>query len=173
MTTFGSSLNRNTPTKKDKAAASENAKSSSSASPLRSFRKPGNTNSSSKPKAKVSLEDQNSQDFVPITNSGKKKKRVLTEHQKDKMTSRPQNIPALYSEVSREDSMAMMAIPAEFDSQSSSSFQVRAQTRFVVALESNLWLSSQCSIIQTDRKSCVIPLPTTANAFHATFRERK
>ena len=129
VTTFGSFLNRNTPTKKDKATPSAENAASSSASPLRTFRKPGNSsNSASKPKPKVSLEDQNSQDFVPITNSGRKKKRVLTEHQKDKMTSRPQNIPALYSEVSREDSMAMMAIPAEFDSQSSSSFQVRSYT---------------------------------------------
>ena len=134
VTTFGSFLNRNTPTKKqapplaaDKAPSSENG-ASSSASPLRTFRKPGSSSSSSCKKPKVSLEDQNSQDFVPITNSGRKKKRVLTEHQKDKMTSRPQ-IPALYSEVSRDqDSMAMLAIPAEFDSQSSASFQVRAYT---------------------------------------------
>ena len=116
MTTFGSFLNRNTPTKEVPAATAKKAENSS---PLRSFRKPGKSPAAAK--QKVSLEDQSSQDFVPITNSGKKK-RVLTEHQKDKMTTRPQ-IPALYSEVSREDSMAML-IPQEFDSQSSTSFQV-------------------------------------------------
>ena len=117
VTTFGSFLNRNTPTKE--APAPTKKAENETSSPLRSFRKPGKSPAAAK--QKVSLEDQSSQDFVPITNSGKKK-RVLTEHQKDKMTTRPQ-IPALYSEVSREDSMAML-IPQEFDSQSSTSFQV-------------------------------------------------
>ena len=44
-----------------------------------------------------------------------RRKRVLTEHQKDKMTSRHDDIPALYSELSRDDSV--INLPPEFQSQ--------------------------------------------------------
>ena len=50
------------------------------------------------------LEDESSQDFVPIKPKTSKK-RVLTDHQKDVMTSRHDDIPALYSELSRDDSV--------------------------------------------------------------------
>ncbi len=66
--------------------------------------------------AKVNLEDESSQDFVPITSSSQKK-RLLTEHQKDKLSSRRDDIPALYSELSRDDSQAQM--PSRFFSQQS------------------------------------------------------
>ena len=50
------------------------------------------------------LEDENSVNFVPIKSAGGKR-RVLTDHQKDKMTSRHDDIPALYSDLSRDDSI--------------------------------------------------------------------
>ena len=64
-----------------------------------------------------SLLDEDSSDFV-VVKSSPRKKRVLTEHQKSVMTSRHDDIPALYSELSRDDSI--IQLPAEFQSQDSS-----------------------------------------------------
>jgi len=67
-------------------------------------------------KKKGVLEDDSSQDFVAIKSSVPKK-RVLTDHQKDVMTSRHDDIPALYSELSRDDSI--IHLPSQFMSQHS------------------------------------------------------
>ena len=64
---------------------------------------------------KMFLEDESSQDFVKIT-SPKVKKRPLTDHQKDILTSRRDDIPALYSELSRDDSQ-IAPLPEQFQSQ--------------------------------------------------------
>ena len=64
---------------------------------------------------KLLIEDENSQDFVKISSPGVKK-RPLTDHQKDLMTSRRDDIPALYSELSRDDSQ-IGPLPAQFNSQ--------------------------------------------------------
>ena len=71
--------------------------------------------SSEKNKPKIILEDENSQDFVKIS-SPVLKKRPLTDHQKDKLTSRRDDIPALYSELSRDDSQ-LVCLPEQFQSQ--------------------------------------------------------
>merc|ERR1719264_936908 len=62
------------------------------------------------------LDDEDSALFVPIKTTPKAK-RVLTDHQKDVLTSRHDDIPALYSELSRDDSVVML--PAQFSSQDS------------------------------------------------------
>ena len=67
------------------------------------------------------LGEEDSQGFVVVKPSPKRTKRVLTEHQKDVMTSRHDDIPALYSELSRDDSI--IQLPAEFQQDSSSSSQ--------------------------------------------------
>lgn len=105
---FGSFLKRNgaTPTKAELKEGS---------SPWK-FKKP--SSDSKVAKVQKSLEDESSQDFVKITPSKKSKKRVLTDHQKDVLTSRKDDIPALYSELSREDS-SQIGLPVEFASQSS------------------------------------------------------
>ena len=64
---------------------------------------------------KIFLEDESSQDFVKIS-SPKVKKRPLTDHQKDILTSRRDDIPALYSESSRDDSQ-IPPLPDQFQSQ--------------------------------------------------------
>ena len=64
---------------------------------------------------KLLIEDESSQDFVKISSPGVKK-RPLTDHQKDLMTSRRDDIPALYSELSRDDSQ-VGPLPAQFNSQ--------------------------------------------------------
>ena len=64
---------------------------------------------------KIFLEDESSQDFVKIS-SPKVKKRPLTDHQKDILTSRRDDIPALYSELSRDDSQ-IAPLPEQFQSQ--------------------------------------------------------
>merc|ERR550519_2659078 len=69
-----------------------------------------------KKKSLSPLEDESSQDFVPIKSKAPKK-RVLTEHQKDVLTSRHDDIPALYSELSRDDSV--INLPSQFMSQPS------------------------------------------------------
>ena len=66
-------------------------------------------------KAKMSIDEENSQDFVKIQ-SPSNKKRVLTEHQKDIMRQRRDDIPALYSEISRDDSVSIANIPTMFES---------------------------------------------------------
>ncbi len=92
-------------------AKQPDANGGATGSPLRNFRKPG-------PK-RVALEDESTQDFVPITNSAKKR-RPLTEHQKEKLLARHDDIPALYSELSRDDSqMGAPALPSQFMSQAS------------------------------------------------------
>ena len=58
------------------------------------------------------LGEEDSQGFVVVKPSPKRTKRVLTEHQKDVLTSRHDDIPALYSELSRDDSI--IQLPAEF-----------------------------------------------------------
>ena len=62
------------------------------------------------------LEDEDSAMFVKIT-TPKREKRVLTEHQRDVLTSRHDDIPALYSELSRDDSQILL--PPEFSTQDS------------------------------------------------------
>ena len=64
---------------------------------------------------KTFLEDESSQDFVKIS-SPILKKRPLTDHQKDILTSRRDDIPALYSELSRDDSQ-IAPLPEQFQSQ--------------------------------------------------------
>ena len=89
---FGSFLNK-TPTKDSASPAKPSSASKKGKdSPWQTFKKPSSA-------VKKSLEDESSKDFVPITNN--KKRRVLTEHQKDVMRSRRDDIPALYSELSR------------------------------------------------------------------------
>ena len=73
-------------------------------------------------KKPTALEDEDSQMFVKIT-SPANRKRVLTDHQKDRMTSSRSDIPALYSELSRDDSIGLVDLPAEFQSQNSLSSQ--------------------------------------------------
>ena len=75
---------------------------------------------SPKPKAnkKINIDEESSQDFVVIQ-SPSNKKRVLTDHQKDIMRQRRDDIPALYSEISRDDSVSVANIPTMFDSQNS------------------------------------------------------
>ena len=68
------------------------------------------------------MEDENSQDFVKIL-SPVVKKRPLTDHQKDKLTSRRDDIPALYSEHSIDDSQTV-SIPAQFQSQNESDMSI-------------------------------------------------
>ena len=60
----------------------------------------------------VNIDEENSQDFVKISSpmSLSAKKRLLTEHQKEKMRQRKDDIPALYSELSRDDSMSMSSL---------------------------------------------------------------
>jgi hypothetical protein len=131
-TTFGSFLNR-TPTKEmAKKDSIISASASSIASPFKNFKKPDKTTTT--PNIH-SLEDESSQDFVPITNSGKKR-RVLTDHQKHKMTSRSHDIPALYSELSRDDS-SVLEIPEQFDSQLSSSLTIGNEDDSQMAMDSS------------------------------------
>lgn len=68
-------------------------------------------------KSLFTLEEENSSDFVKISPASKKR-RPLTEHQKEKLTTRNDDIPALYSEVSRDES-SVGKLPLQFDSQSS------------------------------------------------------
>lgn len=81
------------------------------------FARPAQLPSSAKKPAKplFSLEEENSSDFVKISPASKKR-RPLTEHQKEKLTSRSDDIPALYSEVSR-DASGLEKLPSQFDSQ--------------------------------------------------------
>ena len=121
--TFGSFLNR-TPTKTNSATSSPAA----AASPFRQFKKPEvtstatatptNTKKSRASSTRHSLEDESSQDFVPIGHGSKNKRRVLTDHQKEKLATRSHDIPALYSELSRDDS-SVLDLPPQFQSQNS------------------------------------------------------
>jgi hypothetical protein len=67
---------------------------------------------------KTNIDEENTQDFVPIS-SPSSKKRPLTEHQKDILRQRKDDIPALYSELSRDDSMSLVSLPQQFESQTS------------------------------------------------------
>jgi len=69
----------------------------------------------------LALEEEDSAMFVPIKPK-ELKKRLLTDHQKDKMTSRHDDIPALYSTLSRDDSV--IQLPPQFMSQNSLSNNV-------------------------------------------------
>ena len=115
-TAFGSFLSKSsTPSKSAETNGASSSplsskKDAKSNTPQR-FKKP-------EPAKKKSLEDESSQDFVPITNSAGRKRRPLTEHQKDRMTSRRDDIPALYSELSRGDD-SNLTIPPQFQSQMS------------------------------------------------------
>jgi len=70
------------------------------------------------------LEDEDSALFVPIK-STPKGKRVLTDHQKDVMTARHDDIPALYSELSRDNSI--INLPPQFASQNSMDASVSSE----------------------------------------------
>ncbi|KAK8725168.1 hypothetical protein OTU49_010733 [Cherax quadricarinatus] len=72
------------------------------------------TKEKSKPKTK--LEDMKDEDFVKII-SPSSKKRVLTEHQIERMSERRSDIPALYSELSQAVSQDLL--PSHFASQNS------------------------------------------------------
>ena len=56
---------------------------------------------------KINIDEENSQDFVTIQ-SPKTKKRPLTEHQKEKLRQRRDDIPALYSDLSVDNSQPML-----------------------------------------------------------------
>ena len=62
------------------------------------------------------LDEEDSAMFVPIKTTPKGK-RVLTDHQREVLTSRHDDIPALYSELSRDDSVVVL--PDQFSSQDS------------------------------------------------------
>ena len=80
------------------------------------FAKPGSATKKPPPsKSLFGLEDESSRDFVKISPANKKR-RPLTEHQKEKFTHPSDDIPALYSEVSR-DEMSSNKLPPLFDSQ--------------------------------------------------------
>ena len=82
------------------------------------------------------LGEEDSQGFVVVKPSPRRTKRVLTEHQKDVMTSRHDDIPALYSELSRDDSI--IQLPAEFQqSQESSSSSQSLQKDITTPAEAN------------------------------------
>nr|XP_045624808.1 telomere-associated protein RIF1-like isoform X2 [Procambarus clarkii] len=70
--------------------------------------------SKNKSKPKTKLEDMKDEDFVKIT-SPKPKRRVLTEHQVERMTERRSDIPALYSELSQ--AVSQDILPSQFASQ--------------------------------------------------------
>ncbi|XP_071537913.1 uncharacterized protein [Panulirus ornatus] len=69
-----------------------------------------------KKKIKMNIEDMRDEEFVKVM-SPKLKKRVLTEHQIERMAERRCDIPALYSELSQAISQDML--PSQFASQSS------------------------------------------------------
>ncbi len=67
---------------------------------------------SSKKKAKkaINIDEENSQDFVSIQSPSANKKRPLTEHQREKLKQRRDDIPALYSELSMDNSQPMTSL---------------------------------------------------------------
>ncbi|XP_037792042.1 telomere-associated protein RIF1-like [Penaeus monodon] len=69
-----------------------------------------------KSKRKINLEDMNDEEFVKVS-SPKPSRRVLTEHQIERMTERRSDIPALYSDLSQ--SMSQAVLPTQFSSQNS------------------------------------------------------
>ncbi|XP_047486990.1 telomere-associated protein RIF1-like [Penaeus chinensis] len=69
-----------------------------------------------KSKRKINLEDMNDEEFVKVS-SPKTSRRVLTEHQIERMTERRSDIPALYSDLSQ--SMSQAVLPTQFSSQNS------------------------------------------------------
>nr|XP_040571638.1 telomere-associated protein RIF1-like [Lepeophtheirus salmonis] len=52
----------------------------------------------------LNINEEDTQDFVPIISQTNPKKLILTEHQKEVLETRKDDIPALYSELSRDDS---------------------------------------------------------------------
>ena len=82
------------------------------------------------------LGEEDSQGFVVVKPSPKRTKRVLTEHQKDVMTSRHDDIPALYSELSRDDSI--IQLPAEFQQSQESSSSNQSLQKDVTSAKENL-----------------------------------
>ena len=76
------------------------------------------------------LEDEDSALFVPIKTTPKGK-RVLTDHQKEVLTTRKDDIPALYSELSR-DGDSLVQLPAEFATQDSQSQSVAMKSQQTV-----------------------------------------
>ena len=81
------------------------------------------------------LGEEDSQGFVVVKPSPKRAKRVLTEHQKDVMTSRHDDIPALYSELSRDDSI--IQLPAEFQQSQESSSSSQSLQRDITSTKEN------------------------------------
>ncbi|XP_042870341.1 telomere-associated protein RIF1-like isoform X2 [Penaeus japonicus] len=69
-----------------------------------------------KSKRKINLEEMNDEEFVKVS-SPKPSRRVLTEHQIERMTERRSDIPALYSDLSQ--SMSQAVLPTQFSSQNS------------------------------------------------------
>ncbi|XP_042219297.1 telomere-associated protein RIF1-like [Homarus americanus] len=76
----------------------------------------GTPTSKDKSKLKTNLEEMKDEDFVKIV-SPKPKRRVLTEHQIERMTERRSDIPALYSELSQ--AVSQDVLPSQFASQNS------------------------------------------------------
>ena len=108
----------NTPTS-FRSSFLDRAKSEAGIATSPKFIRPSPKPSSAKKPAKsfFNLEEDNSSDFVTISPASKKR-RPLTEHQKEKLTTRSDDIPALYSEVSR-DETSLVKFPSQFDSQAS------------------------------------------------------
>ena len=105
------------------------------------FAKPGSATKKPPPtKSLFGLEDESSRDFVKISPANKKR-RPLTEHQKEKLSHRSDDIPALYSEVSR-DEASSGKLPQIFDSQMSmdeSSMMAMDASDVQVGFPVNIW----------------------------------
>ena len=113
--------------------------------------KPNASNSSgSKSRGrKIFLEDESSQDFVKIS-SPKVKKRPLTDHQKDILTSRRDDIPALYSELSRDDSQ-VAPLPDQFQSQNLISSD-KCESQVNTKDQTNILDSSMPKVVKAEKE---------------------
>jgi len=107
------------------------------------------------------LEDEDSAMFVPIK-STPKSKRLLTDHQKDVMTARHDDIPALYSTLSRDDSI--VNLPPQFASQDSMDASVSSLDVWNKHAKSESVEESLKEVAQTDDSQSLLK---------ASLKERK
>ena len=109
------------------------------------------------------LEDEDSALFVPIK-STPKSKRLLTEHQKEVITARHDDIPALYSELSRDDSI--INLPPQFASQDSMDASVSG---------ADVWdrLKKKESVNEEPVKEAVVDADDSQSLLKASLKERK
>jgi len=109
------------------------------------------------------LEDEDSALFVPIK-STPKSKRLLTDHQKEVMTARHDDIPALYSELSRDDSI--INLPPQFASQDSMDASVSG---------ADVWekLKKTDSVNEEAVKEVVVEAEDSQSLLKASLKERK